>query len=772
MRQVRLTCSECGAPLETVDSTADSLCPQCAKAPKPRVQQVQAEPAWDSGGSIRQRWAAPSVQKLNTLLESFEVDTMVSRGGMSAVYKAWQPNLDRWVAIKLLAFSPLENPTLAERFKQEAKVLANLKHPNIVTIHDIAQVDEYMYLVMEWVEGVQLHQFVRMHPGSIVLVLSIGIQICDALRQAHSLGVVHRDIKPRNILIQYPLDESLDELKLPPGVTPFRVKLVDFGLAHLMDGSREESRLTQTHEVLGTPYFIAPEQIKDGRKIDHRTDIYSVGVVLYELLTGDLPCGRFGPPSESSKADGRIDDIVMRCLEREPDKRYQGISELRSDLTAAIDALPQQISSAKSSAARTQKPRTKSIKTTSGLLAAVGVCVVFLILVIFWARPWVANPPLISDAEFSSISFDEVDMELPGGRESDASWGDYDGDGDWDLAIQGFTDDRTYYTHIYRNESGRLVMINADIPGMAEGFVAWGDVDSDGDLDLAVSGFSVKGALNRVYRNDNGVFVTHLPLEGVKLSDGLWIDVDNDDYLDLVVMGQKRNDLTQVYINRSDGTFKRGQLLDGAHLGAMAVADIDGDGDQDLVLAGKRSTGDKRLTRLYRNDDGQFVGIETVLVQVSHAALAWGDYDSDGDPDLILTGLTDAGAVTKLYRNDGPTIFAEVPTSIVDVRSGAVAWGDFDNDGDLDLALAGLLNDKGIVTKLYRNEGNGRFIDSGIELPGTSDGALAWSDFDSDGDLDLAVTGQTAQRRMTKIYRNGLISTVEAKASDSSSGGE
>ncbi len=238
---------------------------------------------------------------------AFEVLEVLGQGGMGVVYKARQRKLDRLVALKVLPRELSEDPAFAERFAREGRTLARLQHPHIVGVHDIGEADGQYYLVMEYVDGVDLRALMRAGELTSREALSIVPQICDALQYAHDEGVVHRDIKPENVL----LDRSGS------------VRVADFGLAKLVERTPADFTLTGTDQVMGTLHYMAPEQYKTPQDVDHRADIFSLGVVFYEMLTGELPLGRFDKPSIGTNLDTRIDAIVMRTLERERDQRYQ-----------------------------------------------------------------------------------------------------------------------------------------------------------------------------------------------------------------------------------------------------------------------------------------------------------------------------------------------------------------------------------------------------------------------------------------------------------------
>ncbi len=211
------------------------------------------------------------------------------------------------------------DPSFTERFTREAKTLAKLSHPNIVTVFDFGQSNSMSYLVMEYIDGVNLRDAIQLGRIRPDRALEIVQQICGALQYAHDAGIIHRDIKPENILID----------------RRGHVKIADFGLAKLLVPNPDEFTLTGTRQVLGTMNYMAPEQIEKPDTVDHRADLYSLGVVLYELLTGELPIGRFAPPSE--KTHGSIglntkglDEVVLRTLEKEPDRRFQQASRISS----------------------------------------------------------------------------------------------------------------------------------------------------------------------------------------------------------------------------------------------------------------------------------------------------------------------------------------------------------------------------------------------------------------------------------------------------------
>jgi len=254
-----------------------------------------------------------SPEEIAEKFPQFEITECLGRGGMGSVYKARQKSLNRWVAIKILAPEREGRERFAERFAREAQTLARLSHPHIVTIHDFGQTDGLFYLVMEYVDGVNLRDLLREGKIEPTQALAIVPPICDALQYAHDKGIVHRDIKPENLL----LDRD------------GRVKIADFGIASLIGAENESA---------GTPAYMAPEQADAKRDVDHRADIYALGVVLYEMLTGERPGKEVIAPSRKVQIDVRLDEIVLRALEEEPERRYQTVHEFRTGVdTVASD---------------------------------------------------------------------------------------------------------------------------------------------------------------------------------------------------------------------------------------------------------------------------------------------------------------------------------------------------------------------------------------------------------------------------------------------------
>lgn len=316
-------CPYCGKPVPP--ESPGGICPECM---------MKAGVASQPGGTSDVEGAAgrvPSPRELGRLFPQLEILECLGRGGMGVVYKARQPKLDRFVALKILAPERGADPAFAERFQREAQALARLAHPSIVTIHDFGESDCLCYLLMEFVDGVSLRQLLDNARVSPREALTIVPQICEGLQYAHDRGIVHRDIKPENIL----LDKD------------GRVKIADFGIARIMaseptapasstPSAQSVFALTEVGGVLGTPGYMAPEQLNAPLEVDHRADIYSLGVVLYQMLTGQLPGKSIEPPSRKVVVDVRLDEVVLRALEKEPQRRYQQASDMKTGIETIV----------------------------------------------------------------------------------------------------------------------------------------------------------------------------------------------------------------------------------------------------------------------------------------------------------------------------------------------------------------------------------------------------------------------------------------------------
>jgi serine/threonine protein kinase len=318
-------CPRCGDSFPEGLDAADfeGICPNCL-AFLAVDKDADVLPSAASEDPLRLAAKDPPPLKRGATFHGMELLEVIGQGGMGVVYKARQIELDRLVALKILPPRLAADPEFPRRFNREAQALASLDHSNIVRIHDVGREGELYFIVMEYVDGMNLRDLLVQKKLSPEQALRVVPQLCDALEYAHSRGVIHRDIKPENILLSR------------AGVA----KIADFGLAKIVKDERAETSITQTNVVMGTADYMAPEQRDKTKAADHRADIYSLGVVFYELLTGELPVGRFDPPSHRKQVDGRLDDVVLKALEKDPERRYQRASHLGRDVDRITSSSP------------------------------------------------------------------------------------------------------------------------------------------------------------------------------------------------------------------------------------------------------------------------------------------------------------------------------------------------------------------------------------------------------------------------------------------------
>ncbi|WP_197455132.1 serine/threonine-protein kinase [Stieleria varia] len=348
-------------------------CPRCLLRPdwdKPHPVAITLGPG--------QSFIPPSIEELAQHITGYEVLSRIGQGGMGAVYLGRQLSLDRPVAIKILPPQIAQRPGFRERFAREGRALARLNHPNIVAVHDFGQAGPYAMLVMELVEGANLREVLAQGRLSQMEALEIIPQLCDALSYAHGEGVVHRDIKPENLLFD----------------ARGRLKITDFGLAKLLsskslsDGHQQpsdeevSSAPDPTQGIVGTLHYMAPEQLENPGSVDHRADIYAIGVVFYEMLTGELPIGRFQPPSQvrakgqsegppTVTIDVRLDEVVLRSLEKKPERRYASASDVRHDIDEiGKNPSPDERSTESTHRRRVQETIHQTSEVVSGLAAS------------------------------------------------------------------------------------------------------------------------------------------------------------------------------------------------------------------------------------------------------------------------------------------------------------------------------------------------------------------------------------------------------------------
>ena len=351
----KLKCSKCFH----INPEGAQQCVQCGEAlPRIRIE-AQAPPGPRPQTPMAH---APEIQfrQGQVVAKRYTVLKLIGRGGMGAIYKVHDNILGEEVALKTLLPQFARDKLVVERFFNEARIARRLAHPNIVRVHDIGSTGQVIYISMEFVDGKSLRAAMEaFHHGAkmpVLQTLLIMDELCAALEYAHRY-TVHRDLKPENVMIE----------------KSGTVKLMDFGISKLM----ADTRLTGASVVMGTPFYMAPEQLRNSRDVDVRADIYSMGVMLYEVLTGNVPTGVPKPLSEILQGvPKQLDKIVQQCVEPEPKDRFQNVAELRGALTEVQGELDH------TSKASRWRPRTthSGEQPAGGLRRLLGIAAALLIV--------------------------------------------------------------------------------------------------------------------------------------------------------------------------------------------------------------------------------------------------------------------------------------------------------------------------------------------------------------------------------------------------------
>lgn len=355
-----------------------------------------------------------------------------------------------------------------------------------------------------------------------------------------------------------------------------------------------------------------------------------------------------------------------------------------------------------------------------------------------------------------SQTFVDINAGITGVSNSSVTWGDYDNDMDMDLLISGETSNGTNITKLFNNDSSVFTDSNIELAGLKNGWVRWGDYDNDGDLDLLVTGYNTE---NRtfIYKNESNTFTDINPGLGYygAFSSASWGDYDNDGDLDIFITGLWSS---KLFSNEGNDTFvDTEQEFYMMTSSRTSWGDFDNDGDMDILLTGDTGGGMKLFC--YVNNNSQFEEIELPGMGLSAGSIEWGDYDSDGDLDILTMGFNDyIEPDANIYRNDGDLNFTNIYAGLPPVAMGNATWGDYDNDGDLDVLISGRFTGCGdFATKIIENLGDDFFNVIEAGLVNLDRSCVAWGDFDNDMDLDILVTGISyGGSSYTKIYRNDI----------------
>jgi len=352
--------------------------------------------------------------------------------------------------------------------------------------------------------------------------------------------------------------------------------------------------------------------------------------------------------------------------------------------------------------------------------------------------------------------FKDLDIPLNGVEDGDADWGDYDNDGDMDLIITGRSDleDETGTVIYQNNGDGTFTSLPDMVVGVSSGSVKWADIDLDDDLDIAIAGQSEEGKIAKIYRNEgaNQFVNTGMEIDPVSNAAIDWIDYDNDHDPDLIVTGWGSTSETKFY--RNDGGSSLIEIdmgFKGVSDGALSWGDYDNDGDPDLLLSGWNQSLQEPIAKVYRNDGADtFTELSTGIIGVSQGSAVWGDYDQDGDLDILISGWNAYGNAAKIYQNKGDEVFRDVAI-LPGLSQCSAQWIDLDLDNDLDVVMVGYFSkEERLYSGIHVNNGNNTFIEQESNIVRVSPSSMDVADFDKDGQPDLLLTGNG----ISVIYQN------------------
>ncbi len=340
------------------------------------------------------------------------------------------------------------------------------------------------------------------------------------------------------------------------------------------------------------------------------------------------------------------------------------------------------------------------------------------------------------------------------------SWGDYDKDGDLDVIMAGVHETGTA-TCLYRNKDGAFTKQTTSFAALSLGSANWGDYDNDDDMDLLLCGTNPIGEGSTIlYRNDNGAFTpSGVSITGIAAGEAIWLDYNKDGFLDILISGDTlyNNPVTKLYKNNGDGTFTHVPQNIVACLNSfIAAGDYDNDGDQDLLISGAYDT--SYITKIYRNDDGIFHESGINLFGVAYSNGLFVDIDHDQDLDIIYMGATMlSDYAVKIYFNDGNGGFVSSSDTLEGEWVGRIDAADLNNDGFPDLGITGSLCCGDALSRIYMNDGTGHFNLASVSLPDLYFSQINFGDFDNDGDADFLLFGIPPDgpgTTMTRLYRN------------------
>lgn len=683
----------------------------------------------------------------------YQVERVLGEGAMGAVYLARDSQLDRHVALKIPKLEANDTEPI-ERFLREARAMATVEHPNLCAVYDAGEIDGRHYLTMAYVDGPTLGKYLKKgravpeaQAAAIVQKLALALQV------AHEAGIVHRDLKPANVMI--------NARKEPV--------IMDFGLARREQS--DDATLTREGMIVGSPAYMSPEQVQ-GDNVGPQTDVYSLGVILYELLCGRRPyegsvlsvLGQItsnDPPPLSSihgAINPRLEAICMQALARNLDERFASAAEFASALSrylklpsdtgslaetgehaprdanelanrffaADTDALEQTVLTPLPDVGRPAKPGWRNLligAATLGLLA-IGLSA-FMRSTDKGDVEDTASQPRIEIGEDSDVGPPPDVSHLLPPRPVPTS-----------------------------PSTGRFIDSGQRLGNSDSWAVSAGDLDGDGDIDVVVAMYETE-ALNQIWLNDgHGRFQRGQQIPGRGTQTVELGDLDRDGDLDLLVANRSSSRPSTIWWNDGAGTFTdSGQGLGPFNLRTVTLGDIDRDGDLDAVVAIKEAG-----NRVWRNDGtGQISDTGQSLGQFDTRDIALADLD--GDDDLDIFSVNDVQP-DRVWWNDGQGTFSDSGQTLGEFESCGITIVDVDRDGDLD-GLVSVFREPNIQ---WINDGSGRFHPEILDAHERASRTIAVADLNGDG-LDDAFIGNGVANGIREANQVLLSLAVERENS-------
>ena len=738
----------------------------------------------------KRRFSAPIIVELAPLFPQLEILEFVGQGGTGAVYKARQKELDRLVALKILTPDTGRDAAFADRFTRKARALAKLNHPGIVTIHDFGRAGGLYFLLMEFVSGSNLREVLANGRVSTREALAIVPQICDALQFAHDHGIVHRDLKPENVL--------LDRLG--------RVKVADFGLAKIIGdagnganadrvGASAATAVGADGKNVATPEELSPEQIKASTAVDHGADIFALGVVFYQLLTGEQPGKDLQPPSRKAHIDVRLDEVVLWALEQNPELRYQQASVMKTQVEAVLSQLVEPGIQGQGSEVKTGPDfNGKDFRSldrraeSSGWLPVNRLWWLIPLLALFYLGYW-AETRFRQQKQKTNLNFWATTAGAIGTRSPHIiSFSPAVGTVGAVVNLSGLNFDPVATNHVVYFGAVRAVVLKASATNLVvtvpAGATSGPVTETERGLTATASGFFLP-TFPGVGGLSASCFAAPVTLGmGSNPHRVIIADIDGDGKPDLVVDYIGANGAVWVYRNigtngaLAPASFAPPVILhndSGGSPSGLAVADLDGDGRLDIVTA----NGLCHTLSIFQNESqpgilttNSFTPRLDIPVAGEPAAVAIGDLDGDGRPELVVADFS-LTTISVLQNQSLPGLltsnsFGAAVNFGVGPSPCCVELADLDRDGRLDVVTVNELDPARRVSVLRNISIPGRLstnsLAAAVDFGRANLGhALAIGDLDGDGWLDL-MTGSFGGKALD-VYRNlGTPGTITPRS--------